>query len=42
MPRFILKEKLTRLGGRFGDGGRQRSGVSIPDLSKQEIGGTIY
>ena len=24
MPRFILKEKLTRLAGRFGGGGRQR------------------
>lgn len=34
MPRFILKEKLTRLAGRFGDGGRQRGGVSILDLSK--------
>ena len=24
MPRFILKEKLTRLAGRFGGWGRQR------------------
>lgn len=39
MPRFILKEKLVRLAGRFGDGERQKWQGWCQYSSPEQTGG---